>query len=105
MTLHEFNTLSKEQVREELFKCCGSKSWVEKMLPFVPAEDMVELLEDAEEQWWKCSEEDWKEAFTQHPKIKAVTFAAEKEFYIVGAIESDSKLVTGKAQLSDDELG
>jgi 2-oxo-4-hydroxy-4-carboxy-5-ureidoimidazoline decarboxylase len=39
------------------------------MLAFVPAEDMVELLEDAEEQWWKCSIEEWKEAFAQHPRI------------------------------------
>ncbi len=39
------------------------------MLPFVPADDMVELLEDAEEQWWQCSESDWKEAFSHHPKI------------------------------------
>ncbi len=39
------------------------------MLPFIPADDLVELLEDAEEQWWKCNEDDWKEAFTHHPKI------------------------------------
>ena len=39
------------------------------MLPFFPADDLVELLEDAEEQWFKCSEEDWKEAFAHHPKI------------------------------------
>jgi 2-oxo-4-hydroxy-4-carboxy-5-ureidoimidazoline decarboxylase len=69
MTLHEFNTLPKEQLIAELKKCCGSESWVQKMLPFVPAEDMVELLEDAEEQWWKCSKEDWLEAFSHHPRI------------------------------------
>ena len=69
MTLHELNTLPKQQLREELTKCCGSASWVNKMLPFFPADDLVELLEDAEEQWFKCSEEDWKEAFAQHPKI------------------------------------
>ena len=39
------------------------------MLPFFPAEDLVEVLEDAEEQWYQCSEEDWKEAFAHHPKI------------------------------------
>ena len=39
------------------------------MLSFFPADDLVELLEDAEEQWFKCSEQDWKEAFSQHPKI------------------------------------
>jgi 2-oxo-4-hydroxy-4-carboxy-5-ureidoimidazoline decarboxylase len=69
MTLHELNTLPKEQLIEELTKCCGSSVWVNKMLPFFPADDLVELLEDAEEQWFKCSEDDWKEAFSHHPKI------------------------------------
>ena len=39
------------------------------MLPLIPADNLVELLEDAESQWWLCNEEDWKEAFTHHPKI------------------------------------
>ena len=69
MTLHDLNTLPKQQLKEELTKCCGSSAWVNKMLPFFPADDLVELLEDAEEQWWKCNEDDWKEAFTHHPKI------------------------------------
>ena len=69
MTLHEFNILPKQQLIEEMTKCCGSSSWVNRMLPFVPADDMIELLEDAEEQWWQCSEEDWKEAFGHHPRI------------------------------------
>ena len=69
MTLHELNILPKQKLVEELTKCCGSPAWVNKMLPFFPADDLVELLEDAEEQWFKCSEEDWKEAFAQHPKI------------------------------------
>lgn len=69
MTLHELNILSKKQLIAELTKCCGSSAWVNRMLSFFPADDMVELLEDAEEQWWKCSEDDWKEAFTHHPKI------------------------------------
>ena len=69
MTLHELNTLPRQRLAEELIKCCGSPAWVDKMLPFFPADDLVELLEDAEEQWFKCSEADWKEAFAQHPKI------------------------------------
>ena len=69
MTLHELNLLPKQQLRDELMKCCGSQAWVDKMLAFVPADDMVELMEDAEEQWWKCGENDWKEAFSHHPKI------------------------------------
>lgn len=69
MTLHDLNILPKEKLKEELMKCCGSTAWVGKMLPFFPADDLVELLEDAEEQWYKCSETDWKEAFAHHPKI------------------------------------
>ncbi len=63
---------------EELTKCCGSSSWVNRMLPFVPADDMIELLEDAEEQWWLCNEEDWKEAFSHHPKIGDMESLAKK---------------------------
>ena len=69
MTLHELNILSKDKLKEELFKCCGSLTWVNRMLPFFPAEDLVELLEDAEEQWYNCNDEDWREAFAHHPKI------------------------------------
>ena len=79
MTLHELNTLPPQQLKEELMKCCGSSAWVNKMLPFFPADDLVELLEDAEEQWYKCSEEDWKEAFAHHPKI-GDTASLKKKF-------------------------
>jgi 2-oxo-4-hydroxy-4-carboxy-5-ureidoimidazoline decarboxylase len=78
MTLHEFNTLSEAQLREELYKCCGSHAWVDRMIPLVPAEDLVELLEDAEEQWWQCSEKDWREAFSQHPRIGESASLQEK---------------------------
>ncbi len=89
MTLHELNTLPREQLVSELTKCCGSPAWVNKMLPFFPADDLVELLEDAEEQWFKCSEEDWKHAFAQHPKI--------------GDIDSLKKKFASTAQLASAE--
>jgi 2-oxo-4-hydroxy-4-carboxy-5-ureidoimidazoline decarboxylase len=69
VTLHDLNTLPKNQLREELMKCCGSTVWVDKMISVLPAEDLVELLEEAEEQWYKCTEKDWREAFAHHPKI------------------------------------
>ena len=89
MTLHELNILPKEQLIEELSKCCGSSAWLNKMLVFFPADDLVELLEDAEEQWYKCSEEDWKEAFEHHSKI--------------GDIESLKKKFSSTAQWASDE--
>lgn len=78
MTLHELNILSQPQLKEELLKCCGSTSWVKMMMTYFPADDLVELLEDAEEIWYACSEDDWREAFNHHPKIGDVESLTEK---------------------------
>jgi 2-oxo-4-hydroxy-4-carboxy-5-ureidoimidazoline decarboxylase len=39
------------------------------MLSNPPAEDLVDLLEDAEECWYTLKEQDWREAFSHHPRI------------------------------------
>ena len=91
MTLHELNILPKEQLIQALFNCCGSATWVNKMRPFFPADDMVELLNDAEDQWYQCSEADWLEAFTHHPKI--------------GDVESLKKKFAATAQWASGEQG
>ena len=36
------------------------------------------LLENAEELWTECSDDDWKEAFTHHPKIGDVESLTKK---------------------------
>lgn len=79
MTLYDLNHLPPEQCRQELFKCCGSSAWVDKMLTVFPVEDLVDLMEDAEEKWYECKEKDWKEAFSQHPKIGDMD-SLEKKF-------------------------
>jgi len=69
MTIAEFDHLDNLSKRKLLQQCCGSNAWVEKMLAMPPAEDLIDLFEDAEEKWYACTEEDWREAFTHHPKI------------------------------------
>lgn len=78
MTLHELNILPDEALKQELFKCCGSTGWVNKMVSFFPMDDLVEMLEDAEEQWYTCTEADWREAFTHHPPIGEVDALVQK---------------------------
>ena len=78
MTLYELNILPQPQLKEELLKCCGSATWVKMMMAYFPADDLVEILEDAEEMWYACSKEDWKEAFTHHPKIGDVESLTKK---------------------------
>ena len=69
MTIAEFDHLELTQKKALLHQCCGSSAWVEKMIHMPPAEDLIDLFEDAEETWYECSEDDWKEAFQHHPKI------------------------------------
>lgn len=66
MTLFNLNHLPKQQLTEELLKCCGSTAWVNRMLTVFPVEDFIDLTEDAEEKWYECTEEDWKEAFSHY---------------------------------------
>lgn len=47
-------------------------------MTYFPADDLVELLEDAEEIWFELSTDDWKEAFSHHPKIGDVDSLKKK---------------------------
>ena len=69
MTISEFNLLNKDAKSALLQQCCGSKTWISKMLEEELPEDGETLLNVAEEKWSDCTEEDWREAFLHHPKI------------------------------------
>ena len=78
MTIAEFDHLAKEKKIELLTKCCGSTNWVTKMLTAPMAEDLVNLEDMAEERWYECTEDDWREAFLHHPKIGNIQTLKEK---------------------------
>ena len=78
MTIAEFDNFEIEKKKELLKQCCNSAVWVDKMLTVFPVEDLVDLMEDAEEKWYECTEEDWKEAFSHHPKIGDVDSLKKK---------------------------
>jgi 2-oxo-4-hydroxy-4-carboxy-5-ureidoimidazoline decarboxylase len=69
MTLAELNTLQVATLAETLTSCCGSHRWVEKMTGIFPVASEEVLLREATSSWYNCTEEDWLEAFSHHPKI------------------------------------
>ena len=79
MTIAEFDHLEPRAKKALLLKCCGSSAWADKMIHLPPVEDLIDLFEDAEETWYQCSEQDWKEAFEHHPKIGDIN-ALRKKF-------------------------
>ncbi|MDQ6756163.1 MAG: 2-oxo-4-hydroxy-4-carboxy-5-ureidoimidazoline decarboxylase [Bacteroidota bacterium] len=78
MTIAEFDHLTSEKKKELLLQCCGSSTWAKRMLDIFPVEDLVELLEGAEEIWYDCNESDWREAFEHHPQIGDINSLKEK---------------------------
>lgn len=52
-----------------LGRCCGSRRWVAAMVAARPFSSRAHLFGEAERQWWRLGDGDWKEAFTHHPRI------------------------------------
>ena len=80
MSLDEINNADQNKVREELSKCCGSFIWQEKMVEKLPFKNDEAIFSCAEKIWFQeCTEKDWLEAFTHHPKIGDLK-SLEKKF-------------------------
>jgi 2-oxo-4-hydroxy-4-carboxy-5-ureidoimidazoline decarboxylase len=60
---------SAEDARSLLTRCCGSTRWVDRMAARRPFASRDHLLEAAREEWFALAPDDWREAFTHHPKI------------------------------------
>ena len=69
MTIAEFDRLPEGEKKELLQMCCGSSAWIKKMLTILPVDNLADLLEFAEEEWYDCNPADWLEAFQSHIKI------------------------------------
>ncbi|CAN5375311.1 hypothetical protein BH11BAC1_BH11BAC1_08750 [soil metagenome] len=53
----------------DLLKCCGSSVWAEQLSSKFPFHSLSALKNESDRIWFSLSEKDWKEAFSQHPKI------------------------------------
>ena len=78
MTLTELNTLDNPALKEAITKCCGAKAWVEKMINIFPVYNQQTLFNQASKIWFQCNEDDWRDAFTHHPKIGDLNSLKEK---------------------------
>jgi 2-oxo-4-hydroxy-4-carboxy-5-ureidoimidazoline decarboxylase len=63
------DSVSAAEASTLLMACCGSSRWVERMLGRRPFGSRAALLAAAREEWFALPPDDWREAFTHHPKI------------------------------------
>ena len=79
ITLKELNSLSEQEAFSKLEQCCVSKTWVHKMIEHRPFSSENDLIKQTASIWYNdCSVDDYKEAFTGHPKIGNVESLKEK---------------------------
>lgn len=79
MTIKTLNALSKEEAYVHLEKCCVSSNWIDQFIAERPFSSSDDLIQKAALVWYQnCSEEDFMEAFTGHPKIGDVDSLKEK---------------------------
>lgn len=69
MTLDELNELPEVTAATEFAKCCGSNTWIEKMVERLPFQSEAEVLAASDEAWRETTADDWLEAFSHHPRI------------------------------------
>jgi 2-oxo-4-hydroxy-4-carboxy-5-ureidoimidazoline decarboxylase len=96
MTLEHFNTLSVGAASDELFKCCGSSSWVKVLSERIPFASVEELKNDSDKVWFSLQEKDWLEAFSHHPKIGDIK-SLEKKFMSTKEWTSNEQLAVNTA--------
>ena len=73
MRLAELNALDDATAARELRRCCGSTRWVQQMTAARPFATEAALIDRADGIWWSLDAQDWREAFSAHPKIGGPT--------------------------------
>lgn len=56
---------------QSLLYCCGSRTWVDKLLQRFPFADFEALCQASNDVEKELSREDWLEAFGAHPRVRA----------------------------------
>ena len=69
MIVDEFNRLPAEAARSALGRCCGTGTWIERMVARRPFVNLNHLLGIAHAFWTGLTPEEWREAFAHHPRI------------------------------------
>ncbi len=75
---HQRSTMNIAVTIPDLLKCCGSSAWAERLSRLLPFNSIAELKKASDDTWFSLSENDWKEAFSHHPKIGDVGNLKEK---------------------------
>lgn len=96
--LEWLNGLPFEDAKAEFMRCCGSTRWAVSMARARPFGTEGAVYSEAGWLWSQTTQEDWREAFSHHPRIGDVSKLRER-FKASGAwSEQEQKGVQGAGQ-------
>jgi 2-oxo-4-hydroxy-4-carboxy-5-ureidoimidazoline decarboxylase len=97
-----FDHASADDARLMFQQCCGSSRWAERMVAARPFGSRGDLLDAARDEWFSLTPDDWREAFSHHPKIgersKVATTREMSEREQAGVASAEADVL---AQLAD----
>jgi len=67
--LDDLNALPPERAADVLRACCGASRWVASMAARRPFSSIDDALAAADAVWATLGPDDWREAFSHHPRI------------------------------------
>jgi len=95
-TWQKINGAAPEEARRVLTRACGSSRWVDRMLELRPFAGRAELLSAARRVWDELGDDDWREAFSHHPRI-GDRAALEKRFPATHDLSAREQAAIGAA--------
>jgi 2-oxo-4-hydroxy-4-carboxy-5-ureidoimidazoline decarboxylase len=98
MTLDKLNSLSPRDAVTLFRQCCGSLRWAEEMQTRRPFGNLAQLYAIADEIWNRLSVDDWKEAFSHHPKIGDIEELRKKFAFTAHLAEGEQSGVAGTSE-------
>ena len=67
--IDDLNALPPDRAADVLRACCGSSRWVDAMVARRPFASIDDVLAAADVAWAPLGPDDWREAFSHHPRI------------------------------------
>lgn len=77
--LAALNAMPAQLAEAALLACCGSTRWARRMVLRRPFDQIEDLLAASDHIWGELAPEDWREAFSRHPKIGESTGQVARE--------------------------
>ncbi|HLT40200.1 MAG TPA: 2-oxo-4-hydroxy-4-carboxy-5-ureidoimidazoline decarboxylase [Enhygromyxa sp.] len=98
----KLDAMSEAQAGQALARCCGASRWVAGMLERRPFGSDTHLRTCADETWAQMGPDDYREAFSHHPRIGASLDALREKFATtadLSAGEQAGALAASEAEL------